>query len=141
MQVLADTVTLKVGSAQTGGAYALFEIACPPGAGVPFHRDPEDETFLVLEGALTLAVGDAEHVVREGGCAFVPRGTAHAYANRGDAAVRALVLCAPGAAKEAMFAALDAWGRAGGPGGGPPDVNAVGAICAAHGVELVPRDA
>jgi quercetin dioxygenase-like cupin family protein len=141
LRVLGETVTVKVSAAQTGGGFALFELACPPGSGVPTHRDPEDETFLVLEGALTLAVGDAEYVVGAGGCAFVPRGTAHAYSNRGGAAVQALVLCAPGAAKEAMFAALDAWGRAGGPGGGPPDVNVVGAICAAHGVELVRADA
>jgi quercetin dioxygenase-like cupin family protein len=137
LRVLGETVTVKVSAAQTGGGFALFELACPPGSGVPTHRDPEDETFYVLEGALALRVGGADRVLEAGGCAFVPAGVAHAYANRGDRAARVLVAVTPGAAKEAMFAALDAWGRSGGPGGGPPDVRAVPGICAGHGVELV----
>jgi quercetin dioxygenase-like cupin family protein len=133
--VLGATVTPKVAAAQTNNAYAIFEVVCPPGAGAPPHREREDEVVFVLEGELTLMVDWREHRAGPGACAFVPRGTPHGYRNASGRPARALVLYAPGADKEAMFVALAAWGRSGGPGGGPPDVNAAAAICREFGVE------
>jgi quercetin dioxygenase-like cupin family protein len=137
LHALGVAVTPKVAAAQTNDAYALFEVACPPGAGAPAQRGREDAVVFVLEGELALTVGGCEHRAAAGACAFVPRGTAHAYRNAGPRPARALVLCTPGAAREGLYAALDAWGRGGGPGGGPPDVRVLPALFAAFGAELV----
>jgi mannose-6-phosphate isomerase-like protein (cupin superfamily) len=61
------------------------------------HRE-EDDSFLVLEGTLTLTVGDDDRVVRAGPGTFalVPAGTLHALHNAGPAAVRFLNVHAPG---------------------------------------------
>ena len=49
--VMGVLVTYKIPSHRTGGAYALFEVATPPGAGPPPHiHHREDEVFYVLEG-------------------------------------------------------------------------------------------
>ena len=49
--VLCELLTHKIPSHKTGGAYALFEAATPPGAGPPPHvHHREDEAFYVLEG-------------------------------------------------------------------------------------------
>jgi quercetin dioxygenase-like cupin family protein len=43
--------TIKIGGADTGGAYGLLEIEVRPGEGSPWHVHPEeDEWFYVLEG-------------------------------------------------------------------------------------------
>ena len=137
LRVLDDTVTVKVDGSQTGGALAVFEVVVPAGSGAPPHRDPEDEVFYVLDGELTVTVDGAERRAAAGACVVIPRGTPHAYRNTGGRAARTLVLSAPAGNKTLMFAALERWARVGGPGGGPPDVNVVAAICRAHGVELL----
>lgn len=137
LRVLGATVTSKVVAEQTNNAYALFELACPPGAGAPVQRGREDLVVFVLEGELTLTVDWREHRAGPGASAFVPRGTPHGYRNASGRPARALLLCAPGAGREGLFAALDAWARVGGPGGGPPDVRVLPAICAEFGVELL----
>ncbi len=138
LRVLGHEVVPKVAADQTNNAYAVFEVVVPPRASAPPQRGREDVVCFVLEGELTLTVDWREHRAAAGACAFVPRGAPHAFRNDSGRPARVLLLCAPGAAREALFAALDAWGRGGGPGGGPPDVRLVPVICAEFGVELLP---
>lgn len=132
--VLGQTVTVRVSARQSGGAYALFEVACPPGTGTPPHRELGDETFYVLEGTMTFLLDGRPVTAGPGECVFVPAGAPHAEANASDRPARVLTLSMLGARKEAMFCALAAL-----PTGGPVDVGAVVAICAAHGVEILPE--
>src|SRR6187551_2675519 len=87
--------TVKIGRADTGGAYGMLEIVVPPGLGSPWHVHPEeDEWFYVLDGALTVWVGDAKVELKSGGFAFGPKGVPHTF--YGTAPVtRALVGFAP----------------------------------------------
>jgi mannose-6-phosphate isomerase-like protein (cupin superfamily) len=143
-RVGGETVTLKVAADETGGAFSLFEVACAPGAGASLRRDACDAVLVVLDGELAVTVDGEERRAAAGACVVVPRGAAHAYANRGARPARALLVSAPGGARERMVAALAAHEAIGGPGGGPADVNAAARICAAHGVEVlagVRRDA
>jgi quercetin dioxygenase-like cupin family protein len=58
----------------------------------PVHiHGHDDEVFLLLEGAMTVWVGDQRHQLQPGGLAFLPRGIPRAV--RYDMASRALVLC------------------------------------------------
>ena len=70
-----------------------------PGQGVERHvHDAEDDSFLVLEGTLSLILGDDERQVQAGPGPFVlvPDGTPHAIVNHGTGDVRFLNVHAPG---------------------------------------------
>jgi mannose-6-phosphate isomerase-like protein (cupin superfamily) len=79
--------------------FNLAVIVLRPGQGVESHRHrAEDDSFLVLEGTLSLTVGDDDRHVEAGPGTFVlvPAGTAHAIVNAGAADVRMLNVHAPG---------------------------------------------
>jgi mannose-6-phosphate isomerase-like protein (cupin superfamily) len=51
---------ILVTAAQTGGGLSVIEVTDPPGERTPLHvHHREDETFYVLEGSVTVEVGDA----------------------------------------------------------------------------------
>jgi quercetin dioxygenase-like cupin family protein len=86
---------------------SVLEVSTRPGEEPPMHvHDREDETFYVLEGGLTLFVGDARHDAPAGACALLPRGVPHTFAVEGES-VRMLVVCTPGGF-EGMFDAVPA---------------------------------
>ena len=79
--------------------YNLGIVVLRPGQGVEGHRHVgEDDSMLVLEGTLTLTVGDnvREVQARPGTFVLVPEGTYHALMNHGPADVRFLNVHAPG---------------------------------------------
>ena len=81
---------------ETGGAFFLAEMSVPPGAGPPLHiHSREDESFRLLEGALTIQVGGDTVTALPGDFAFLPRGIAHSFKNNGNVPVKALVLITP----------------------------------------------
>src|SRR3954467_9088082 len=88
--------TIKISRDDTGGAYGLVEIVVPPGLGSPWHVHPEeDEWFYVLDGHLTVYVGDTRVDLTAGGFAFGPKGVPHTFISAGPNPTRALVGFAP----------------------------------------------
>jgi mannose-6-phosphate isomerase-like protein (cupin superfamily) len=96
----------------------LAEWTSPGGEGyiAPLHvHHEDDEAWYVLDGALTVRVGDADVEVPAGEAVIVPRGTPHTYWNPTDGPTRYLLvmtrrihelieaLHAPGADVEAVF--------------------------------------
>jgi len=74
-------------------------VALEPGQGVERHvHQDEDDSFLVLDGTLSVIVGDDDRELAAGPGTFVliPDGTAHAIVNRGPEDVRMLNVHAPG---------------------------------------------
>jgi quercetin dioxygenase-like cupin family protein len=97
-----------VRSEESGGAVSLVENTVPAGwPGTPLHHHAFDEAFYVIEGELTLQVGDEVVVRRTGELAFARGGTAHAVANPADGTARYLLVCTPGGF-ERYFARLAA---------------------------------
>lgn len=45
----------------------------------PLHKHPEDEAWYLLEGMLTVRVGEDVHEVSTGGAVIVPGGTPHTF--------------------------------------------------------------
>jgi quercetin dioxygenase-like cupin family protein len=80
--------------AQTGGRFAVFEALFPKGAAPPLHSHPQDETFYVLDGEVTVWVEDQPRVCRAGAIAFAPGGSPHTFRVESDTA-RMLVLSTP----------------------------------------------
>lgn len=88
-------------SAATAGQLTLVEARAQRGDASPVHiHSRDDEAFLLLDGALTVWVGDQRAELRPGGIGFLPRGIPHAF--RFDASSRALVLSTP-AGQENFF--------------------------------------
>ncbi len=72
--------TWKATSAETAGAFLLFEDALDAGKATPLHRHPHaDETFYMLEGEIQLHVDGAARPLGAGGVAVLPRGVPHAF--------------------------------------------------------------
>src|SRR5437762_3279990 len=89
--LVGDTYTLKIAGAQTGGAFTLLEAVVPPGGGPPPHiHYAEDETFVVLEGALAFTAGERTVPAPVGTVLYVPKGTRHSFAAVGTVPARML---------------------------------------------------
>jgi mannose-6-phosphate isomerase-like protein (cupin superfamily) len=75
-----NLATVKVSGDQTGEAWSMVEIVGPRGDMPPLHvHHREDEVFYVLEGRMTLFVGNEQIELTDGDCAFAPRGVPHVY--------------------------------------------------------------
>ena len=81
---------------RTGGAFALVDETGKGGDTVPLHRHDEDmESFYVLEGEVTLFIGDGPGVrAGAGSFAHVPGGTVHGFRIESETA-RYLILTTP----------------------------------------------
>lgn len=92
------------GHEKTVGAYVAVVGVFPPGEPAPpLHLHPDtDEAFYVADGDATFLLGDREISVTSGSLVFVPRGTAHAVWNSGDAPVRGLLVISPGDAEHSF---------------------------------------
>jgi quercetin dioxygenase-like cupin family protein len=93
---------IKASSAETGGAFLLFEDRMVRGKTTPLHYHPEaDEAIIVLEGELLVHVNGANHPAGPGSVTVIPRGVIHALLVTSDDA-RVLALVTPGKS-EAFF--------------------------------------
>jgi quercetin dioxygenase-like cupin family protein len=129
---------VKASAETTSGQLAVVEVTEPPGAEAPLHvHHREDEAFYVLEGSVTIQVGDAVIEAEAGDFAFGPRDVPHRY-TVGPDGCRMLFICTPGGFEKLVTemsrpaealtlppAATD-----------EPDWEQVGAIAAENGCEL-----
>jgi quercetin dioxygenase-like cupin family protein len=86
--------TIRVPGEAVDGRYALLEFLLPRHASPPRHTHPQDESYVVLDGRLTIEAGDRRFELGPGGTAAVPMGLAHTFRVDSDMA-RVLVLSTP----------------------------------------------
>lgn len=87
---------VKASAADTAGQYSLLEITAPAGLQTPLHiHYDEDEGFYVLEGSVTILVGDETVELGPGQHAFGPRDVRHKFIVGPDGA-RMLWVLTPG---------------------------------------------
>lgn len=90
--------------AATGGQLTVVEAKAERGDASPVHAHTrDDEAFFLLDGAMTVWVGDRRAELRPGGIGFLPRDIPHAF--RFDAASRALILTTPSGQEDFFRAA------------------------------------
>ncbi len=144
-RVIEDIVRFIATGEETGGAYAMFDVRTPPGAGVPPHIEHnDDETFYILEGQYAFEINGEVHNLGPGDCARTFRGIPHAYRNVGETPGRTLVLTMPGGVHERFFSeAGDLVEDPLNPGSpsGPPDFDRLMAAAARYGIEILPPPA
>src|SRR5499427_7254292 len=93
------SAALKLLSGKTGESVMAFEETAPPATETTFHlHHDSDEVAYVLEGEVTIKIGDEITVGTAGSCAFLPRNVPHAWKNTGAETARILFLYTPGKA-------------------------------------------
>jgi quercetin dioxygenase-like cupin family protein len=133
LRAFGDELTVKLGAAQTGGAFALCEDVTPPGGGPPLHFHlHEDELFIVQEGTVEFWLNDVWHPLATGGVAFAPRGKVHTFRNVGETPCKQWILTTP-AGFETFFARCGAeFARPAG-----PEMKRIFEISSEHGIHFV----
>jgi mannose-6-phosphate isomerase-like protein (cupin superfamily) len=94
--MVGDRLTLRISGAETGGRFSLMELYVVPGGGPPPHiHGRESETFHVLEGEVTLTLGDETVRAGPGTTVHVPAGVPHAFRNDSSVPLRMGMVIAP----------------------------------------------
>src|SRR3954463_368740 len=92
--LLGTLAILRVPGDAVGGRYSLIEFLFPHHASPPRHTHPQDESFIVLEGELTMVAGDNCVSLGPGGIASAPAGVVHTFRVESETA-RVLALSTP----------------------------------------------
>jgi mannose-6-phosphate isomerase-like protein (cupin superfamily) len=136
---LGSLAEIKTTAADTGGLMTIIEITAPPGEQAPLHvHHNEDEAFWILEGDVTIEVGDTSIEAHAGDCAYGPRDIPHRY-TVGDAGCRMLFILTPGGleglvremGKPAPSRTVPP------PSDEEPDMERIAAIAGRYGCELI----
>jgi mannose-6-phosphate isomerase-like protein (cupin superfamily) len=149
MAVQASTVTqqywffgmlaeIKASAAVTGGQYSLLEITAPPNLQTPLHvHYRDDEGFYVLEGSVTIEVGDQTVELGPGDHAYGPRDIPHRFTVGPDGARMIWVLTPGGFDEFVADVSVPAEAPTVPPASVLPPENAA-EIVLRHGMELLP---
>ena len=125
VQFLDSRARIHAASAHTSG-FALLEIDAPPGSQPPLHVHREEgEGWFVLEGEITLWLGDETHTLRPGQFLFAPPRFPHTL-RMGERGARYLVIAGEGF-ETFVRGALD----------GAPDPVEMTRLAAKHGIDLL----
>ena len=94
----AEDVVVRATGEETDGQYDMVEVTIPPGPGItPLHvHHDNDEAMHVIEGEVTVKLGEERHVLEAGGYVMAPRGLPHTYRNSGTDPARVLFIYTPG---------------------------------------------
>ena len=101
----------KADGTETDGGYSISEWWLEPNTTGPGpHSHPEDDTFYVLEGTMSVLVGDRWIDATQGSFVLVPGGTIHDFENRGATRAGVLNFSYPGNFEPHMSGIVD-WFR------------------------------
>jgi mannose-6-phosphate isomerase-like protein (cupin superfamily) len=125
-------IVIKATGDDTGGSFFLAENVIPPGfAGPPLHRhETLHDMFYVLDGTLTVRLGDETAEAGPGTFVCVPPGVVHTFANPGDEPVRFLNFNTPSGWEHYMRELAEA-ARS-----GPLTPEAIGRVASRHDFEV-----
>jgi quercetin dioxygenase-like cupin family protein len=91
---LGTLATIKVPGEASDGRFALIEFLFPRYASPPLHTHPQDESYIVQEGRLTVQAGEQRFELVPGSAAVIPMGVEHTFRVDSETA-RVLVLSTP----------------------------------------------
>src|SRR5947209_15789183 len=91
---LGTLAIIRTPGEAVGDRFALIEFLFPQHASPPLHTHPQDESYVVLEGRLTVQAGVRRFALEPGAAAVVPMGVAHTFRVDSESA-RMLVLSTP----------------------------------------------
>lgn len=133
---LGNVMTIKCGLGQ-GDGMTFIEGKLHPAHAPPLHVHlEEDEAIYVLEGALRIRCGDDEFDASAGDCAFVPRGTPHAF-RVGPAGARTVMFSTSPLLARFMANGGVPAGEGPAPAASPADVERVSRLAASFDMNVV----
>lgn len=91
---LGTLAIVRVPGEAVDDRFALIEFLFPEGASPPRHTHPQDESYFVVEGRLTVEAGGERREMAPGGTVAVPMETPHTFRVDSTTA-RVLVLSTP----------------------------------------------
>jgi quercetin dioxygenase-like cupin family protein len=128
---------IKATAADTGGRMSIVEVTEPPGSQAPLHvHHRDDEAFWILDGDVTIEIGDTTIECHAGDYAFGPHGIPHRY-TVGEAGCRMLFILLPGGFEELVRGMGRPAGSRTLPPPSQPDFAHVAAVAAANDCELL----
>jgi quercetin dioxygenase-like cupin family protein len=88
----SSEIVIKATGEETSGTFFLSETTIGPGfPGPPLHRHERlVDMFYVLEGMLTVRLGEETHQLEKGSFVCVPAGVVHTFSNQSHSPVRFL---------------------------------------------------
>jgi quercetin dioxygenase-like cupin family protein len=135
---IANRACIHLEGADTGGAFDLVEVEGRRGDMPPLHvHHDHDETFLVLEGRISLHLPGWTVELGPGESCFAPRGVPHVYRVESEAARWFGIGNPPGFADFVREASDLAEDDGFPPAGYVPDLERIGAAGARQGIELL----
>ncbi|CEJ11832.1 Cupin domain protein [bacterium YEK0313] len=106
----------KADGPETGNRCCISEWWLEPHTRGPgAHAHPEDDMFYVVEGTMSILVGDLWIEAERGSFVLIPGGTTHDFENRGGTRAGVLNIWIPGGFEKMMPAIAD-WFAANPPG-------------------------
>lgn len=93
---LGELAIIHASAKDTDGRYCMIELyATPEGAPPPHIHQREDEGFLVLEGEITLRIGERTLTAKAGDFFIAPKGIPHSYDVTSKEHARVMLICSP----------------------------------------------
>jgi quercetin dioxygenase-like cupin family protein len=135
---IANKARIRLAGADTGEAFDLVEVEGREGDMPPLHvHHDHDETFVVLEGRITLHLPDRCVALGPGDSCFAPRGVPHGYRVESETAKWLGLGNPPGFADFVREASDVAEDDGFPPADRAPDLERIGAAATRHGIELL----
>jgi quercetin dioxygenase-like cupin family protein len=131
-------VQILVDEEDSGGSTTAFLARVAPGAMTPpaHHHADWDETVYCTQGTMTYVVDGDKVELEQGQALCVRRGQTHKFENHTTDDASMLVVSTPGLFREGYFLSIAEVLNAA--TDGPPDMAALLAVQAEHGVTVVP---
>ena len=105
-------IICKVTSQETEGIFTVLELTLQKGQGAPLHvHYRETETFVVMEGTLTVECDGVTHDAPHGSVVVLPKESRHSFRNEKDSPCRVIITAVPGGLDN-YFAEINAAGSA-----------------------------
>jgi quercetin dioxygenase-like cupin family protein len=135
---IANKARIQLGGADTGEVFDLVEVEGREGDMPPLHvHHDHDETFVVLEGRLSLHMPGRSVELGPGESFFAPRGIPHVYRVESEQAKWLGIGNPPGFADFVREASDLAENDGFPPADRAPDLERIGAAAARQGIELL----
>jgi mannose-6-phosphate isomerase-like protein (cupin superfamily) len=135
---LSTLTWIRASGEDTDGRLSLVEQLIPAGFASPWHvHHTEDESFYVIEGSMTVVVGDKHISLGSGDYAFGPREVPHGFRIEGDKPARILLMTTGGDFANFVREMSEPAVRPVLPEARQPDVPKLIAAAARHGCEIL----
>ncbi len=95
VQAAEPIESVKLKSLAAGEKTSMQQFEIEPGASVPEHSHPHEQTGFVYEGELTFVSGGEEILTVAGDSFSIPGGEPHSVTNEGDVPVRGVEVFSP----------------------------------------------